>query len=124
MLPIVAIFFILQAVGAGKALLDWIGHIAEVDEEAQIEQVEGWRKVVRNWYHEGTTRVEKVGKRYGILGYEKVEKDEDRPTSSLSTATNGGDSTVSVGSSQQIRGPGAEQIANAISAYIIVKVSV
>ena len=33
-----------------------------------------WRGMVRGWLEEGQKRVERVGKRYGILGYEKVDK--------------------------------------------------
>lgn len=70
----------------------------------------GWRGWVGEWYEEGEKRVEKVGKRYGILGYIKVEKGDE------------GDGTLLQVRTQREKGSGAaEKVADAISAYVLVK---
>ena len=76
-----------------------------------------WRGIVRGWLEEGQKRVERVGKRYGILGYEKVDRKAVVQTevpavdTGLVITTGPGRSTVVAGG-----------VADAIAAYVVVKV--
>jgi hypothetical protein len=101
-------------------LVGWIAGVTEDDEEG----MGGWKGLVGKWYVEGERRVERVGKRYGILGYEKTVKgDKDSET-----MIKEGDDVASVASDandleKRARTSGAaEKVADAISAYVIVKV--
>lgn len=65
------------------------------------------------WYEEGEKRVERVGKRYGILGYDKTSKPTGETIGEEDSAF---DLDIS-GSTA------AQRVADAIAAYVVVKVS-
>ena len=77
-----------------------------------------WRETVGKWMEEGSKRVEKVGKRYGILGYEKV----DKSAASQIVEVQASDSGAMVVQEKR-GGEVAEKVASAIAAYVVVKVS-
>jgi hypothetical protein len=107
--------------GAGAA---FVGYLDDLTDGTSATEEEGgrwdWRKVVGGWVEEGQKRVERVGRRYGILGYEKGEKGD----------AGGGEADVAeVGSSWTLAKAGRSGgdvgggVANAIAAYVVVKVS-
>ena len=75
---------------------------------------------VGKWMEEGSKRVEKVGKRYGILGFEKGSQGEQESEINQESA---------LGVVQEIQERGtaqsgvAEKVASAIAAYVAVKAS-
>ncbi|WWD21929.1 hypothetical protein CI109_106417 [Kwoniella shandongensis] len=100
--PLIAVYYLFAALGLGAGLTAWIeresgehghGHGrtrengGEVGERGEAEVVGGWKKVLGGWYKEGEKRVEKVGKKYGILGYDKVER---TPITNTNTTTTTG----------------------------------
>ena len=121
--PLILFFFAFQAIGAGAGVVSWIESLRGTSRaERQTDGSEGeenskagwdWREEVGNWYEEGQKRVEKVGKRYGIFGYEKKTK----------TATEDEGVGDHEGEMSGVTGTkAAESVANAISAYVVVKV--
>lgn len=102
--------------------------MGEEQEEEQEESREGkWKGVVRGWYEEAEVKVGKIGSRYGIFGYEKRDRSKDS-TSDL-ILNQGGDGRAedkgeAVRALVKTDGTAGGTVANAISAYIIVKVSV
>lgn len=103
LIPLILFYFIFQALGAGGGIVAWIASLASDIKEGG----EGWdwRSLVGRWYEEGQKRVERAGRLYGILGYDQMSKPElggDKLEVKASTA--------------------AEKVADAIAAYIVVKV--
>ncbi|WVO15660.1 hypothetical protein L204_103320 [Cryptococcus depauperatus] len=112
-LPLIGFYYLFASMGAGAGLVAWISELGsqqttkQKSEESQAE----WKLWVKDWYDEGTKRVDRMGKKYGILGYEKQETYEHG--SSGNTAE-----TLMVKSSSV---NAAEKVANAIAAYVLVK---
>ncbi|KAL7423315.1 hypothetical protein Q5752_002616 [Cryptotrichosporon argae] len=89
LVPVLGLFYAFHAAGAGQAIVSWV-------REAGSEE-HGWQGWVKGWYDEGERRVEKVGRRYGLLGYEKGSALNDEKASK------------------------AGAVADAIAAYVVVK---
>ena len=73
---------------------------------------------MEKWIKEGTEQGERIGRRYGVLGYAKESREERelRKSSSLDSTLEAVDvhpSTLSVGG----------DVANLVAAYVVVKVS-
>ena len=66
---------------------------------------------MRNWYEEGQKRVERVGRRYGILGFSKETAEERESKSKGDRGTSAVESSA------------AGKVTDAIAAYVLVKVS-
>lgn len=156
-LPLGAVYWILQALGAGAGLVLWLEGLAsdgsvgsgsvkgiqgQGSEEARADKGQKLVGIVadklRVWMKEGGERVEKVGKRYGILGFEKVEKSSTTPVSathdmdskpagiglgSVPGTGSGAERKVLEAIPAAQRSQAADKVASAITAYIIVKVS-
>lgn len=88
--PVVGFYYLFSAIGAGAGLVGWIASASEGEGDESW-----WRKLLGEWYDEGRTRAEKVGKKYGLLGY-----DEEGAGANAGAA-----------------------VANAVAAYVVVKVS-
>ena len=128
--PLVGLYYLLKAFGAGAALMAWIVGMMDSKGTASGDVGNGQegedgdtggrgflQRKVREWYEEGAKRAERVGKRYGILGYEK------EVSQGVDTKDDGDSRDKSLREMQVVRGRGlSEQLANAISAYILVKV--
>lgn len=84
--------------------------------EVSGEEEGGWKGMVRGWYDEAEVKIGKIGSRYGIFGYEKRDK-------SGSPEQNGNGVEVAVGSLVKKDGTAGGTVANAISAYVVVKVN-
>jgi hypothetical protein len=99
--PLVILFYIFSALGAGSAFLHYLHNMAK---KTTGEDVEGpWASmahVTRSWYDEGSKRVEKVGRKYGLFGFEK------------GSAVEGSLGREAAGA-----------VADAVAAYVVVKVS-
>jgi len=147
-IPLILFFYLFQAIGVGVGLLSWIRGTAGVEADSAEDHTRGtgsttnaqqvggttgktetadtgarWKGVVRGWYEEGEKRVERVGKKYGILGYDKL----DRSIITGVDRVDGEAASTEVGKDIQHSGAtgskAAEAVANAISAYVVVKVS-
>lgn len=105
LVPLVILFFVFQTVGAGGAIVQWAGGVSEDSEEG----IYSWRGKIGSWLEEGERRVEKVGRRYGLLGFEKGSKIGQGEEDLVHQQRNG---VLAAGS-----------ITNAVAAYLVVKVS-
>ncbi|WWC59037.1 uncharacterized protein I303_101583 [Kwoniella dejecticola CBS 10117] len=148
--PVILIYWIFSSLGIGLSLVNLILVIGQGEGEAEGEQtspnslsevqvqVESnapfgsehgengngrswtWRHWVREWYFEGERKIERVGKRYGILGYERAS-----PSDSSSDAMgrpSDGTTFPQEGDARALSGTGAAtKVADAIAAYVIVK---
>jgi hypothetical protein len=109
--PLVGIFFLFQALGIGGSILQWASHQEDTDEF-------GLGAYVKSWLAEGQKRVDKVARRYGLFGYDKMSKETEEekiiasPEHALETAAAAKQSRAAAG------------VANAVAAYIVVKVVV
>jgi hypothetical protein len=94
-LPVIGFYFLFSSLGTGLGIVGWLNRTTgEGGEEVVGEDAQrGWKGVVKSWYDEGQAKVGKVGRRYGLW------QDEG--------------STIKAG----------EGIANAVAAYVVVKVS-
>lgn len=102
LLPLILLFYAFSALGAGSAFLHWLHGVAKSATGEEVEEGPYARMahVVRGWYDEGARRVEKVGRKYGVLGFEK------------GSAVEGGVGREAAGA-----------VADAVAAYVVVKVS-
>jgi hypothetical protein len=102
--PVVSLYYLLQWAGAGAGVVLWLASLSDTKDGG----AEGWwRTKVAAWYTEGSGRVERVGRRYGLLGFEKgssVGEGEGE-------GEGGGEGVV------------AAKVADAVGAYVLVKVS-
>ena len=159
-LPLGALYFILQALGAGAGLVLWLesvaGQTGQADGEgsavdsledgvagsqtraaSRIGREEGQgvgamvAAKVREWMREGGERVEKVGKRYGILGFDKVVKQPNTVKEDYKHVRDDGaaepNGLAGTDTEQAVQhavaGSGAaDKVASAITAYVLVKV--
>lgn len=133
--PVFLVYWVLHALGVGAGLVAWLADVdaeasnapsktpsgfsggVPVDHESATRQREGegvesagtpgWKNVVHGWYEEGARKVERVGRRYGWLGYERGSKAGDAPDAHA----------------EQIVTRDAGAVADAVAAYVVVKVS-
>lgn len=140
--PVVLLFWLFQSIGLGVGLLSWIKGAADVDEQTDVSytggavvdnsaggaedlpaHAAGWKGVLRGWYDEAELKVERVGRRYGILGYERPDSSSTAPSVDSSTTEVQSGAPLDVATTQRARSStAAESVANAISAYVVVKV--
>ena len=64
-LPLFAIFFGARQLGVGERVVSTVAHAAESGQDNVLKQ-KG-----REWVQEGELWAERVGRRYGVFGYEK-----------------------------------------------------
>lgn len=110
-LPVIGFYFLFSSLGTGLGIIQWLnrttdtagGHTGGVGVEHS--EPTGWRGWVKGWYDEGEAKIGKVGKRYGLW------QDEHEHTGSGSEVMTSGGQRA------------GEGVANAISAYVVVKVS-
>lgn len=107
-LPVIGFYFLFSSLGTGLGIIQWLNRTTDTGGDAiGLEGAEptGWRGWVKGWYDEGEAKIGKVGKRYGLWQDEESES--------------GSGSKVVTTSGQRA----GEGVANAISAYVVVKVS-
>lgn len=141
-IPVVLLFWLFQSIGLGVGLLSWIKGAAELDSPAdgaravdggveggsgadpkQSGHAKGWKGLLRGWYDEAENKVERVGRRYGILGYEKRNSSASSSSATDPLLTGSSDQVHAVATASRTRSStAAESVANAISAYVVVKV--
>lgn len=126
--PVFLVYWALRALGVGAGLVTWLADTSSsadsahsvdsansadssvpVDHEStqQPAQAPRWKQVIHGWYEEGARKVERVGRRYGCFGYEKGSKPGEQPD----------------GRAEAIVTHDAGAVADAIAAYVVVKVS-
>jgi hypothetical protein len=104
-LPVIGFYFLFSSLGTGLGIIEWLNRTttSSVDGQEGNERGEGgWKGVVKGWYDEGQGKVGRVGRRYGLWQDENLDIDD------------GGSSTVS--------SKAGEGVANAVAAYVVVKV--
>ena len=107
LVPLLALFLAFQALGAGAGIVAWIASLSDATHEQSRRGRWDWRALVAGWYEEGQKRVERVGRRYGILGYDRASQTDE---SARGDAEGMSPSRA------------AEKVADAIAAYVVVKV--
>lgn len=110
--PLVLLFWVFQILGTGAAFVHWISGLSSGSDSESPDSTAGfdWRKTVSSWVEEGEKRIERVGKRYGILGYPKA----------LPKGTAEAESSTEIGAVRN--GGAAGGVASALAAYVVVKV--
>ncbi|WVQ76644.1 hypothetical protein IAR50_006318 [Cryptococcus sp. DSM 104548] len=102
-LPVVGFYYLFASFGVGAGLVAWVSEVGHEEEQG------GWKRWVKDWYEEGVARVDRVGRKYGVLGYEKQEhKAEETGQVAVDTVNTGG-------------AKAAEKVADAVAAYVLVK---
>ncbi|KIJ65938.1 hypothetical protein HYDPIDRAFT_174729 [Hydnomerulius pinastri MD-312] len=97
--PLVGIFFAARGLGVGERIVNQF----TIDEHAQSNAPAGWMTSrVRQWVDEGEQWAGRVGRRYGIFGFDKGQP-------------------ANQGVSHQLSGKLAGDVANAVLAYGAVK---
>ncbi|KAI0087152.1 hypothetical protein BDY19DRAFT_995230 [Irpex rosettiformis] len=106
-LPLFAIFFGARQLGVGERIVSTVTHATEGGEDNAVKQ-KG-----REWVREGEMWAERVGRRYGVFGYEKRVGPKD---------------SASFGEAESVRADGgalsprlAGDVANTIVAYGLTK---
>lgn len=110
--PAIAFYYLFASLGAGAGLVSWLTELGHDESSKNNELEAGWKHWIRDWYQEGVTRVDRIGRKYGVLGYEKQNAEKDGtagPMQDLTIKTTGAGA--------------AEKVANAVAAYVLVKVS-
>jgi hypothetical protein len=127
-IPLFILFFVFQSLGAGAAFVAYLSGLAKDPELRESgDSAWDWRGVLGGWVNEGQKRVERVGRRYGILGYRKHgeqghEELADKVEEVAEEIHNAGRDLTR--RAERSAGSGAgEGVANAIAAYVVVKVS-
>lgn len=106
--PIVLIFYLLGALGAGEAVCEWLKREQESTSQSGDAKEGVIASTIRGWMQEGILRAERVGRKYGLFGFEK--KDAGAGEANKEAVKGSIDSTKLAGS-----------FANAVAAYAIVK---
>ena len=106
-LPLFAIFFGARQLGVGERVVSTVSHAAESGQDNVLKQ-KG-----REWVQEGELWAERVGKRYGVFGYEKRVGPQDSSLNEIKPVRTDGSAL-----SPKLAG----DVANAIVAYGLTKV--
>lgn len=115
--PVVGLFYGFRSFGGGRSVVD--GMIA-LETTLRGDKPELGQGTVEGWLEEGERRVERVGRRYGILGFPKVFKgNASSQTEGTSSAVSSLPRNVSTISGKDLAG----DVANAVGAYMVVKAS-
>jgi hypothetical protein len=116
--PLVGVFYASRALGVGETIVNNVirdtapshsetGSVLHVEDGEVAKAVRWGKEKVRSWVEEGDRWAEKVGRRYGVFGYEKRRPRETQDSS-------------------EVMRPGhriAGDVANAVVAYGVTKVS-
>lgn len=113
--PVVGLFYAFRQFGGGRAVVDQMAALEHTVAGAESRVVEGW-------LDEGERKIERVGRRYGLLGFPKTVKG--------AAAAGGGQETAAARADNDRRLVGrpltgkdlAGDVANAVGAYMVVKV--
>lgn len=71
-IPLFGFFSIFKTFGVGVGLAGW----AVAEAETDTSEPSWARGKVRGWVQEGEEQAEKIGRRYGVFGFEKESKEE------------------------------------------------
>lgn len=135
--PVVFLYFLFYSLGLGTGLIAWItgtaGHTSSTLDASSTERPDDgerstgarwtdWRGTLGRWIEEGDRKFERVGKRYGIFGYDKHDK-------SASEGGGGGDGGSDTDGVVVVTEDAVKQhrisanLASFTAAYVVVKVS-
>ncbi|MCO5562923.1 hypothetical protein L7F22_016559 [Adiantum nelumboides] len=107
-LPLIAIFYILCALGTGASVMQWLLDASDTQSTQESGMMMGMRASLRDYIQEGMQRAERYGRKKGWFGFEKGSQVEDVEVDGQIKAN-----------------PNAEAIAgtfaNAVAAYAITK---
>lgn len=95
-LPVIGFYFLFSSLGTGLGIINWLDRTTGTEGE---QETTGWKGVVKGWHDEAQEKMGRVGKRYGLW--------QNETEGSLGALT---------------KGRAGEGVANAISAYVVVKV--
>ncbi|PWN37673.1 seryl-tRNA synthetase [Meira miltonrushii] len=107
-LPLIAIFYILCALGTGASVMQWLLDASDKQSGQESGMMTGMRASLRDYIQEGMQRAERYGRKKGWFGFEKGSQVQDVEVDAQIKAS-----------------PNAEAIAgtfaNAVAAYAITK---
>jgi hypothetical protein len=118
-LPLVLAFFIFQAAGIGGTIVEWAAGNSSTEAEGGSGSLD-WRVKVGEWLEEGERRVDRISRRYGLFGRVKGEAKtlQQLELENESPREMGMDVAAAAKGSKA-----AQDVANALSAYLLIKVS-
>ena len=101
-LPVIGFYFLFSSLGTGLGIIQWLNRATDAGSEDRGDggELSGWRGWVKGWYDEGEAKIGRVGKRYGLW------QDDEQGSEVMTTSGH----------------RAGEGVANAISAYVVVKV--
>lgn len=108
--PLFAGFWACRLLGVGASLVGWAIAESETGEEPSWAQ-----RKVKTWVGQGENQAERLGRRYGVFGFEKETREERQSRRAANDDTQ--DVAMSVGT-HSIGG----DVANLVAAYLAVKV--
>jgi hypothetical protein len=100
-LPVIGFYVLFSSLGTGLGIIEWLNRTTTPSVDGQ-ENNDGWHGVVKGWYDEGQGKVGRVGRRYGLWEDENLDIDD--------------------GGSSKVTSKAGEGVANAVAAYVVVKV--
>lgn len=112
LLPLIVFFFAFQALGIGAGVVRWASKQEDEDDF-------GLGSYIRGWVVEGQQRVDRVAKRYGWFGYSRTGESTEDDGRSVTMSHEQSDGQADA----QLTTTASAGVANAVAAYIIVKVS-
>jgi hypothetical protein len=106
-LPVIGFYFLFSSLGTGLGIIEWLDRTTTPSVEGQEQEGNGggeggWKGVVKGWYDEGQGKVGRVGRRYGLWQDGNLDIDD--------------------GGSSKVASKAGEGVANAVAAYVVVKV--
>lgn len=115
--PLFIGFVGLKQLGVGESMISWT--MKEVGDEAGAAGPSWSGTKLRGWMKEGNEQADRIGRRYGILGFEKESK-ADREEMKRSIREGMVDATTSDGQALRV---GGGDVANLVASYLLVKAS-
>ncbi|CEQ42229.1 SPOSA6832_04017 [Sporobolomyces salmonicolor] len=122
-LPLVALFSAFHALGLGAVIVAYSlqGDERDIDQGTLDREQGRWttersKLTIREWVSEGEHKAEKLGRRYGLLGWDKETREERELRKAQDKDTQGGERDLT----QESLGVSGD-VANAVAAYLTVK---
>ncbi|EIW68590.1 hypothetical protein TREMEDRAFT_31879 [Tremella mesenterica DSM 1558] len=112
-IPLYLFYRMFQFFGVGVGVVGFVLVVENVNSEKNGIEGKGkssWRELVLNWYDEAERRVDRLGKKYGVLGYDNHTLEDEE-------IGRGYD----LGSGEGVREGTSDKVTNAIAAYVVVK---
>ncbi|GAA6018287.1 hypothetical protein JCM8202_001319 [Rhodotorula sphaerocarpa] len=123
LVPLALLFGAFHYLGAGAALVAWVVEETATEGDAEEQRAgagEGWKATARTWLEEAEAKAERVGRRYGLFGWEKESKAQHEERRRIG-AQEGTERAREGGAVSKERLLVSGDVANAAAAYLVTK---